>query len=1089
MCFCERPRSLLPAGDEQHSAISNVQEVRPSPLLHSSEVGAQHPADPGASSKPDPSSHPHGNSAPDISCVDSEGRTPLYRAAEGGHAAVVAQLLQAGASAADIVNLQSQAGLTPLMAAARQGQIAAVHELLEVPACRLDICSHNGSTAVTLAAASQCAELVLKLMRALEPHMLHLAFPNQNCRPCAGRCTLLHLAAYSARQDILELVLSCPGASAAIHLKDANGDTPLHCAARSGCAPIVAQLLQASRTRPDTVNLQNEMGRTALTIAVLRGHASAVEELLKVPECRLDVICCQGDHEQPEWERHVFASVGGFQHPTRMHTHDNLPDAASLQWAARRKQAHPLHPSKPLRPPTSNKHSPVAGTLLHVAAQQGDAEIAVQLLQNSASPADFINVCSSSGDTALQTAVKSEHVEVVWQMLRAVHPDRLQSVLLQPSLSSRTALHIAAGHGHSELVELLLSTPHGHAAQATDGPQKCTMPLHLAASSGHAAVVLQLLQAGATAADANVNQLDEQGFTALMLAAKHGHAASVSALLEVSACRSDLCCPEGLTALGLAASAGHLEVVEYLVMASQQTWQQSGPKPERDRSALHCASTLGNTAIVQRILFSPWHSAAITVADKTGCMPLHIAARHGHAAVVVQLLEAGAAAADIVNQQDHRGLTALMAAAEGGHAAVVRELCQMPCIHGACSKYGWTAMDLAARGGHSDVLQHLLSCLPPNQPQLVSHCQDHRRHTPLHHAATGGHQEAITMLLSAPAGGEAIGLADRSGSTPLHWAAVNGHTPSVLQLLQAGASAANIINLQNDDGFTALMAAAGKPWLHHTQHKAVVAELLKCPACMVGVQAHSGSTAVTLAAANNQADMLWQLMAALPPHQISTAFSRQAMIERTPLHLAAEHGRDEIVIRLLAAPQGPAAVGRTDPDGCTPLHRAAFNGHAAVVAGLLQANSSVAVVNLRCSNGPTALIGAIQAGHSAVVHELLQASTCKLPMWPLSDQPLLGLAAATGDAQTVSCLLQALLPEELQSALLDQDQHGQTPLHRAAELGKAEVAERLLKAPSGAAVVGRTDKNGRTPLHLAACNGHARSSAEFCRLPPRQAAS
>lgn len=71
----------------------------------------------------------------------------------------------------------------------------------------------------------------------------------------------------------------------------------------------------------------------------------------------------------------------------------------------------------------------------------------------------------------------------------------------------RTPLHVAAGHGHSGAVAVLL----GHRYEAT--------ALHLAAKNGHTAILQELL----TVPETDINRRDRSGATALWLATRRRH--------------------------------------------------------------------------------------------------------------------------------------------------------------------------------------------------------------------------------------------------------------------------------------------------------------------------------------------------------------------------------------------------------------------------------------------------------------------------------------------------------------------------------------------------------------------------------------
>ena len=87
------------------------------------------------------------------------------------------------------------------------------------------------------------------------------------------------------------------------------------------------------------------------------------------------------------------------------------------------------------------------------------------------------------------------------------------------------------------------------------------------------------------------------------------------------------------------------------------------------------------------------------------------------------------------------------------------------------------------------------------------------------------------------------------------------------------------------------------------------------------------------------------------------------------LFISAQHGHADVCAALLAA-GAEAYVNRARHDGTTPLHMAAQNGRDDVVRRLLQGR---AVVNrARRADGRTALFYAVKQGHVAVVQTLLQ---------------------------------------------------------------------------------------------------------------------
>lgn len=147
--------------------------------------------------------------------------------------------------------------------------------------------------------------------------------------------------------------------------------------------------------------------------------------------------------------------------------------------------------------------------------------------------------------------------------------------------------------------------------------------------------------------------------------------------------------------------------------------------------------------------------------------------------------------------------------------------------------------------------------------------------------------------------------------------------------------------------------------------------------------------------------------------------------EQTPLHVACDAGRTEIVQLLLE--KYKVEVNPVDKNGWTPLHHAAASAQLPICEILLKAGASARALS---NEGASPL-------HYLVRHN---------PTDP------------------------ALFARVLQLMLLNradvnqQNKHGETPLHQAAHRGRETVVQQLLSA---GATVAHTTKHGETPLHFA----------------------
>uniref|UniRef100_A0A803THB7 CARD- and ANK-containing Inflammasome Adaptor Protein n=1 Tax=Anolis carolinensis TaxID=28377 RepID=A0A803THB7_ANOCA len=117
--------------------------------------------------------------------------------------------------------------------------------------------------------------------------------------------------------------------------------------------------------------------------------------------------------------------------------------------------------------------------------------------------------------------------------------------------ANETLLHIAAAHGHTEIIDYLISK--GAKLEVKD--QKERTPLHRAAKEGHGKAVNMLLQAGA-----DMYTLAQEGKTPLHL----GHTEVAQKLLQNKA-KVNLKDKQSKTPLHLGAEKGHIALVELLL--------------------------------------------------------------------------------------------------------------------------------------------------------------------------------------------------------------------------------------------------------------------------------------------------------------------------------------------------------------------------------------------------------------------------------------------------------------------------------------------------------------------------------------------
>ena len=156
--------------------------------------------------------------------------------------------------------------------------------------------------------------------------------------------------------------------------------------------------------------------------------------------------------------------------------------------------------------------------------------------------------------------------------------------------------------------------------------------------------------------------------------------------------------------------------------------------------------------------------ASVDAVDGDGNSALHWASWEGHAEVVKELLNAGAAVDKTDGPMD--GNTALMKASWNGHST-----------------------------GHEDIIRALLDAGAEVMKKNVYGS------TSLHNAAMGGHNKIAKILIDV--GKADVNARDQGGVTPLHKAAYKGYNKVIETLLAAGAN----VNVKRDDGITPIILA------------------------------------------------------------------------------------------------------------------------------------------------------------------------------------------------------------------------------------------------------------------------------------------
>ncbi len=195
---------------------------------------------------------------------------------------------------------------------------------------------------------------------------------------------------------------------------------------------------------------------------------------------------------------------------------------------------------------------------------------------------------------------------------------------------------------------------------------------------------------------------------------------------------------------------------------------------------------------------------------------------------------------------------------------------------------------------------------------------------------------------------------------------------------------------------------------------------------------------------------------------------------RTPLHIAAEEGKPEMVQLLMRKGADKDAL---DGNEWTPLYTSAYYGSEAATVALLAGGADV---NLESGHGKTSVIHiAAEDTHVDILRAVIEHGADVDAADGTYQNTALHLAAQSNRAEAIDVLVEAGAEIEAR------DSGGGTPLHSAATHLSLEALSALLKHGAQA---NAQDDDLETPLHVAVTNGGIHGAAEAVELLLRSGA-
>jgi len=376
---------------------------------------------------------------------------------------------------------------------------------------------------------------------------------------------------------------------------------------------------------------------------------------------------------------------------------------------------------------------------------------------------------------------------------------QLEKVIKQWRSSAITELLYAAAQGEVGKVRALLENK-DEEVKATDTDYDGRTALHLAAGGGHVNVMRMLIKH-----KADVNALDRHGNTPLYDAYTQRKPAA-GKLLRSLAGKLFYSRTRMANELCSASRDGDVDTVRQLLDYG------CDPNALNDdgRTSLHVAAAVGNLTVTGLLLE---RGASPNARDNAGFTAMYEAVRNNHAGVAFalhkyagQLGLSGEEAASQLNNAvraedmnmlrwlitngaepsapDYDGRTCMHVAASMGNLAMVEFLLQRGVDPNHRDRWGGTPLADAVREGHMHIVKHLLSYGDDDfvlQEVADPNVQDMEGRTVLHAAASRGNRELIELLLSH---GAKLDLTDRWGVSPVECAAQSGFKDMLDQVLE-----------------------------------------------------------------------------------------------------------------------------------------------------------------------------------------------------------------------------------------------------------------------------------------------------------------
>lgn len=329
--------------------------------------------------------------------------------------------------------------------ALKKGDIASLKMLLQESTRSLNGTTAKKNTALHVAASLNYSWSMLEILDIFHNHLsIQFAVNSRGDTP-------LHCAARSGQNVMVNFLIGTAiGPSGQLHLhmmQNEHGDTPLHEAARNCHFSIASALMKADARLGEVMN---KHGESAVYLAAERGAVEIVRTLLQFPTCAV---------AGPKGQTALHAAVSQSYEITRL----LLEERPALSHKVDATESSPLHYAASIGDHKMIQlmlgYDASAAYLLdkdglspiHVAASMGYTDIITELIEHCA---DAGELTDKRGRNFLHIAIENKRLKVVEYVLE--NRD-LSELLNEPDCDGNTPLHLATVGHNLEAVHLLLT--------------------------------------------------------------------------------------------------------------------------------------------------------------------------------------------------------------------------------------------------------------------------------------------------------------------------------------------------------------------------------------------------------------------------------------------------------------------------------------------------------------------------------------------------------------------------------------------------------------------------------------------------------